>query len=73
MKFSDIFDISVYGNKAERAFNITLRIFGLDIDVSLYGYLDSWIFPLLLVPSLRGMFAQSLFLGIFIGRLKESA
>ena len=72
MKITDVFDLSFYSNKEERAFNVTLRIFGIDIDISLYGFLDSWIFPILVVPSLRGMFFQSLFLGIFVGRLKES-
>lgn len=71
MKFSDVFDISVSGNKQERVCSITLRLFGIDIDLALYGYLDNMVFPLMLVPSLRGIFAQSLFLAVFVGRLKD--
>ena len=71
MVFKDVFDLSFNGSKQDRVCSVTLRLFGVDVDIALYGYINDVIFPVMIVPSLRGIFMQSLFLGVFIGRLKD--
>lgn len=71
LKLKDVFDVDWNGSRKERTCNLTLRLFGIDFDVALYGFLDNWVFPFMFVPTLRGFFLQSLFVAVFIGRLKD--
>lgn len=71
MKLTDFFDINGKIDKRGRVANLTLRLFGLDFDIAVYGYLNDMVFPFMIVPGLRGLFVQSLFVAVFIGRLKE--
>lgn len=73
MTIKDIFDINGRVNKQDRIANLTLRLFGLDFDIALYGFLNDWVFPVMIVPGLRGLFVQSLFVAVYVGRLKETA
>ena len=71
MKFKDFFDISGTLNEASRTISLRIRIFGIDVEFSLMGYLDDMVFPFMFLPSLRGFAFQTLFVGIFIGRYQD--
>lgn len=51
--------------------DVSIRVLGVDLDIALYGYLNDWVFPIMIVPTLRGIFIQCLFLSVFLGRIKE--
>ena len=70
---NNLFGLSLAADTRERTLNASIRVFGLDLDIALYGYLNDWVAPIMIVPSLRGLFVQCLFLSVFIGRLKEVA
>lgn len=70
MKLTDIINITGTASKTDRAVEGTVRI-GLDFSIALFGYLNDWFFPIMIRPSLRGIYVQVLFLGVFIGRLRE--
>ena len=71
MKFTDFFNITGETHSIERSCSTTVRLFGLDIDLSLYANYRDWVFPILVIPSwtMRGIAIQVLFVAIFIGRL----
>lgn len=56
-------------NAPERYLNIGFRAFGLDVDLAAYGWLNDMVFPFMFVPTLRGLFFQTLCLAAFVGRL----
>jgi len=71
MKFKDFFDIDGSLNKPNRTASLRIRLFGLDVEFSLMGFLDDMVFPFLFMPTLRGFAFQVLFVGLFIGRLQD--
>jgi len=71
MKFKDFFDIDGTLNEASRTASLRIRLFGIDVELSAMGYLDDMVFPFLFIPTLRGLVFQVLFIGLFLGRLRE--
>lgn len=60
-------------NKADRTAGFSIRLFGLDIDLCFYGYIDDWLIPFAVMPSLRGIFVQLVCVSLFIGRIEVPA
>jgi len=71
LKLKDLFDIDGSLNKPNRTISLRLRLFGIDVEFSLMGYLDDMVFPFMFLPSLRGFAFQTLFVGLFIGRYQD--
>jgi hypothetical protein len=71
--FNNWFGFGINYTRIERTFNLSLRIFGIDFDFALYGYLTDWSFPFMFVPSKRGWFFKTLFFALFVGRLSQQS
>lgn len=71
MTLEDFFKFEVEASEADRMLQLYVRIFGLDIVLGLFGYLNDWRFPFQFMPKLRGFYLQVIFAGLFVGRLKE--
>lgn len=56
----------------EKTAYVNVRAFGIDIDVAVYGYINDWVFPIMLIPKRWGYFVMVLGVSLFVGRLSGS-
>lgn len=71
MTLGDLFAIHFNKSEADGITEIGFRFLGLDFIMGIMHRLEDWLFPFSFLPSKRGFYIQSCFLGGFIGRKPE--
>lgn len=71
---NNFFDLKGILDKKERTIGFQLRVLGVDLSVLLMGWvIPDWKLIDLRIPAGNGIFAQILFLAVFLGRLPDDS